>query len=42
MVFSVGEVFELLKVAPGPGPKCRAVLSIPYGTGLRAPEVCNP
>jgi site-specific recombinase XerD len=40
-VFSAEEVFELLKVAPGPGLKYRAALSISYGTGLRASEVCN-
>ncbi len=41
VVFSAEEVFELLRVAPGPGLKYRAVLSILYGTGLRASEVCN-
>ncbi|WP_311200205.1 site-specific integrase [Leisingera sp. M658] len=41
VVFSVEEVFELLRVAPGPGLKYRAALSISYGTGLRASEVCN-
>ncbi|UWQ29082.1 site-specific integrase [Leisingera sp. M523] len=41
VVFSAEEVFELLKVAPGPGLKYRAALSISYGTGLRASEVCN-
>ncbi len=40
-VFSAEEVFELLKVAPGPGLKYRAALSISYCTGLRASEVCN-
>lgn len=41
VVFSAEEVFGLLKAAPGPGLKYRAALSISYGTGLRAPEVCN-
>lgn len=41
VVLSIEEVFELLKVAPGPGLKYRAALSISYGTGLRASEVCN-
>lgn len=41
VVFSVEEVFELLKVAPGRGLKYRAALSISYGTGLRASEACN-
>lgn len=41
VVFSAEEVFEILPVAPGPGLKCRAALSISYGTGLRASEVCN-
>ncbi len=41
VVLSIKEVFELLKVAPGPGQKYRAALSISYGTGLRASEVCN-
>lgn len=40
-VLSVEEVSELLAVAPGPGLKCRAALSISYGAGLRASEVCN-
>ena len=40
-VLSVEEVFELLAVAPGPGLKYRAALSISYGAGLRASEVCN-
>ena len=41
VVFSTEEVFEILRVAPGPGLKYRAALSISYGTGLRASEVCN-
>lgn len=41
VVFSVEEVFEILRVAPGPGLKYRAALSISYGTELRASEVCN-
>ncbi|MEM1159297.1 MAG: site-specific integrase [Pseudomonadota bacterium] len=41
VVFSAEEVFEILRVAPGPGLKYRAALSISYGTGLRAAEVCN-
>ena len=32
---------KLPVVAPGPGLKYRAALSICYGTGLRASEVCN-
>ena len=40
-VLSVEEVSELLAVAPGPGLKYRAALSISYGAGLRASEVCN-
>ena len=41
VVFSTEEVFEMLRVAPGLGLKYRATLSISYGTGLRASEVCN-
>jgi len=41
MVFSAEEVFEILRVAPGPGLKYRAALSVSFGTGLRASEVCN-
>lgn len=41
IVFSVEEVQELLMAAPGPGLKYRAALSISYGAGLRAAEVCN-
>ena len=40
-VLSVEEVSDLLIVAPGPGLKYRAALSISYGAGLRASEVCN-
>ena len=32
---------SLLAAAPGPGLKYRAALSISYGAGLRASEVCN-
>ncbi|WP_416613184.1 MULTISPECIES: tyrosine-type recombinase/integrase [unclassified Phaeobacter] len=41
VVFSAEEVFEILRVAPGPRLKYRAALSISYGTGVRASEVCN-
>jgi len=41
VVLSVEEVSELLMAAPGPGLKYRAALSISYGAGLRASEVCN-
>ncbi|MHA6326470.1 tyrosine-type recombinase/integrase [Roseivivax sp. CAU 1753] len=41
LVFSVEEVSDILMAAPGPGLKCRAALSISYGAGLRASEVCN-
>jgi integrase/recombinase XerD len=41
VVFSVEEVSDILMAAPGPGLKYRAALSISYGTGLRAAEVCN-
>ncbi|MEO1221997.1 MAG: site-specific integrase [Pseudomonadota bacterium] len=40
-VFSVEEVSDLLMATPGPGLKYRAALSISYGAGLRASEVCN-
>jgi len=40
-VLSAEEVSGLLAVAPGPGLKYRAALSISYGAGLRASEVCN-
>jgi len=41
VVFSVQEVSDILMAAPGPGLKYRAALSISYGVGLRAAEVCN-
>ena len=41
VVFSVEEVADLLMAAPQPGLKYRAALSISYGAGLRAAEVCN-
>ena len=41
VVLSIEEVSELLMAAPGPGLKYRAALSISYGAGLRASEVCN-
>ncbi len=41
IVFSVEEVSDLLMAAPGPGLKYRAALSISYGAGLRASEVCG-
>jgi len=41
IVLSVEEVADLLKAVPGPGLKYRAALSISYGAGLRASEVCN-
>ena len=41
MVFSVQQVSDLLMATPGPGLKYRAALSISYGAGLRASEVCN-
>jgi site-specific recombinase XerD len=41
IVFSVEEVSDILMAAPGPGLKYRAALSISYGAGLRAAEVCN-
>ncbi len=40
-VLSAEEVSDLLMAAPGPGLKYRAALSISYGAGLRASEVCN-
>ena len=40
-VLSAEEVSELLALAPGPGLKYRAALSISYGAGLRASDVCN-
>ncbi len=41
VVFSVEEVGNLLAAVPGPGLKYRAALSISYGAGLRASEVCH-
>ncbi|MEM9248640.1 MAG: tyrosine-type recombinase/integrase [Pseudomonadota bacterium] len=41
MVFSVQEVSDLLVATPGHGLKYRAALSISFGAGLRASEVCN-
>jgi hypothetical protein len=41
VVFSVEEVSDNLTATPGPGLKYRAALSISYGGGLRAAEVCN-
>lgn len=41
VVLSIEEVSDLLMAAPGPGLKYRAALSISYGAGLRASEVCN-
>lgn len=41
VVFSVQEVSDLLMATPGPSLKYRAALSISYGAGLRASEVCN-
>jgi site-specific recombinase XerD len=41
VVLSVEEVSDLLIAAPGPGLKYRAALSISYGAGLRASEVCT-
>ena len=41
IVLSVEEVSDILMAAPGPGLKYRAALSISYGAGLRAAEVCN-
>lgn len=40
VVLSVEEVANILACAPGPGLKYRAALSISYGAGLRASEVC--
>jgi len=40
-VLSVEEVSDVLTAAPGPGLKYRAALSLAYGAGLRAAEVCN-
>ncbi|MDG1470292.1 MAG: site-specific integrase [Ascidiaceihabitans sp.] len=41
MVFSAEEISSILMATPGPGLKYRAALSISYGAGLRASEVCN-
>jgi integrase len=41
VVLSVEEVSDILMAAPGPGLKYQAALSISYGAGLRAAEVCN-
>ena len=40
-VLSIEEVSEVIAAAPGPGLKYRAALSISYGAGLRASEVCS-
>ena len=40
-VLSIEEVAEVIAAAPGPGLKYRAALSISYGAGLRASEVCS-
>ena len=40
-VLSIEEVSEVIAATPGPGLKYRAALSISYGAGLRASEVCN-
>lgn len=41
VVLSVEDVSAVLAAAPGPGLKYRAALSISYGAGLRAAEVCS-
>ena len=41
VVLGVEEVSNILMSASGPGLKYRAALSISYGAGLRASEVCN-
>ena len=41
VVLSIEEIDDLLAAVPGPGLKYRAALSISYGAGLRASEVCN-
>jgi len=41
IVLSAEDVTKVLLAAPGPGLKYRAALSISYGAGLRASEVCN-
>ena len=40
VVLSAQDVAEIIAAAPGPGLKYRAALSISYGAGLRASEVC--
>jgi integrase/recombinase XerD len=40
-VLSIEEVSEVIAAAPGPGLKYRAALSISYGAGLRASDVCS-
>ena len=40
-VLSIEEVSEVIAAAPGPRLKYRAALSISYGAGLRASEVCS-
>ncbi len=40
-VLSIEEVAEIIAAAPGPGLKYCAALSISYGAGLRASEVCS-
>jgi site-specific recombinase XerD len=39
-VLSPEDVMRLLEAAPGPGLKYKAALSVAYGAGLRALEVC--
>ena len=39
-VLSPEEAMRLLEAAPGPGLKYKAALSVAYGAGLRALEVC--
>lgn len=40
-VLNIEEVSEVIAAAPGPGLKYCAALSISYGAGLRASEVCS-
>jgi integrase/recombinase XerD len=40
VVLSAQDVADVIEAAPGPGLKYRAALSISYGAGLRASEVC--
>ncbi|MEM9242230.1 MAG: tyrosine-type recombinase/integrase [Pseudomonadota bacterium] len=40
-MLSFEAVSSILSSAPGPDFRYRAALSISYGTGLRASEVCN-